>query len=648
MSSDTEPRLSQDFSPSQRHYWTTHWKSDGPPRIVISDEDSFTPAMGQSQSALQRDSGGMKRPLSAPSPSHNILQHNDTPQTSIDDKGSLHSKSRVLRRLSLVVRRPKPGTPLRINAIKRRSALESFDPRRDSALTETSNNLSIPEAHNRTPTAEPVLSDIIPVDSDSITAPSTSDTRPATSSLSAIQQEDLILSEKVRALYDVPEQIETSTPADDDEIIIDHSAVDRYGFIITDPPTSRNSKDSNETTPPIREDSKLRSNPSTLRRLKPHSMIHKASRRSLRRTPSVISRARSNVSVRSVRSYTYLHLPQNHDKKIIYNAGSMLLGPSGMVNFPEKAQSRKQTIQQKKREWRREDKWRAMAKKVVNANGGGTDFQFDQAHPKLVERTWKGVPDRLRASVWWSFMKTASSNDPDADTEDTLMKAFYTLQNTTSPDDLQIDLDVPRTINHHEMFGQRYRGGQRLLFRVLHALSLYLPDLGYTQGMAAIAVTLLCYFPEERAFIMMIRIFKYRGLADLYKPGFEGLMVCLEQFEKKYLSKKPLIAAKLENLGISPTTYGTRWYLTLFNYSIPFHCQLRIWDLYMLLGFGVLHAASAALVDACREVLEMESSDFENAMKLLTGFITVKDEDFLIATTKAEWQLEKKAQKAAR
>ena len=109
-------------------------------------------------------------------------------------------------------------------------------------------------------------------------------------------------------------------------------------------------------------------------------------------------------------------------------------------------------------------------------------------------------------------------------------------------------------------------------------------------------------------------------------------------------------------LNIDPTAYGTRWYLTLFNYSIPFPAQLRVWDVFMLLGdpepttsisperpFGggldVLHATSAALIDGTREILL--DSDFENAMKVLTSWIPVKDEELLMKVTKAEWKLHK-------
>jgi hypothetical protein len=105
---------------------------------------------------------------------------------------------------------------------------------------------------------------------------------------------------------------------------------------------------------------------------------------------------------------------------------------------------------------------------------------------------------------------------------------------------------------------------------------------------------------------------------------------------------------------IQPTAYGTRWYLTLFNYSIPFAAQLRVWDVFMLLGdasqsvepngFGadldVLHATSAALIDATREILL--DSDFENAMKVLTSFVPIRDEDLLMRVAQAEWKQRKK------
>ena len=104
-----------------------------------------------------------------------------------------------------------------------------------------------------------------------------------------------------------------------------------------------------------------------------------------------------------------------------------------------------------------------------------------------------------------------------------------------------------------------------------------------------------------------------------------------------------------------PTAYGTRWYLTVFNYSIPFPAQLRVWDVFMLLGdpvpsavvdsektpslkggLDILHAVSAALISGMREILA--DSDFENSMKVLTSWIPIRDEEMLMRVAKAEWK----------
>jgi hypothetical protein len=57
-------------------------------------------------------------------------------------------------------------------------------------------------------------------------------------------------------------------------------------------------------------------------------------------------------------------------------------------------------------------------------------------------------------------------------------------------------------------------------------------------------------------------------------------------------------------------------------------------------GLDVLHATSAALIDGTREILL--DSDFENAMKVLTSWIPVKDEELLMRVTKAEWKLHRR------
>ncbi|KAF2088677.1 RabGAP/TBC [Saccharata proteae CBS 121410] len=465
---------------------------------------------------------------------------------------------------------------------------------------------------------------------------------------------------------------------------IESGEVDRYGFIvpkkITSPDSTRHSSVQFEAPRNLarvatqlqlasegpRRKRTLRRAPSNANRSSRafnNSVKRPASRKSLQPPESVRS-VQTNGSVRSQNPLRHAanRLPHNRDRRLMDEASDMLTLPPGLADIAEEKEDGRNAEMTKRKEWRREEKWRRMAHQVGTTNVvGGMTFEFDTKNPKLIERTWKGIPDKWRSTAWYAFLAVSAQNVPGLSSEEELIEAFYQMQEDDSADDMQIDVDVPRTISHHIMFRRRYRGGQRLLFRVLHAISLYLPETGYVQGMAALAATLLCYYDEEKAFVMLVRMWKLRGLERLYENGFDGLMEALGEFENKWLKfTGEDVAKKLEEFGITSTAYGTRWYLTLFNYSIPFPAQLRVWDVFMLLGdasncnpdspksFGgdldPLHATSAALIDATRDILL--DSDFEVAMKTLTSWVPVKDEDLLMRVAKAEWKQRKKRAKA--
>ncbi|KAK2747649.1 hypothetical protein FQN55_004818 [Onygenales sp. PD_40] len=466
--------------------------------------------------------------------------------------------------------------------------------------------------------------------------------------------------------------------------------VDRYGFIVPRKETA----ETPEVPPPIqRVSTSLLLASSTPRR-----------KRTLRRAPSTAASSRSfhgrsptrkstdqsrptssqssyhnNLSRSTSRlRYAANRLPHNRNRKFLDEASDMLTLPGQLDGEDDDSPH---ALAMKKKEWEREDKWRKMAKVVSKPqDGAGMTFEFDVKSSKLIERTWKGIPDRWRSTAWYAFLSASAAKRKDSPSDTELIQKFNEFQEEGSPDDVQIDIDVPRTISSHIMFRRRYRGGQRLLFRVLHAMSLYFPETGYVQGMAALAATLLAYYDEEHAFVMLVRLWLLRGLDRLYRSGFAGLMEALDSFEKEWLESGE-VAEKLTELGIPPTAYGTRWYLTLFNYSIPFPAQLRVWDVFMLLGdsgeptsptppssrpattsshaangtstpspttsqpsappFGksldVLHATSAALIDGMRDIVL--ESDFENAMKVLTSWVPIKDVEIFMRVARAEWKV---------
>lgn len=510
--------------------------------------------------------------------------------------------------------------------------------------------------------------------------------------MEAIEDDSSLMSSRMGSVF-AKEPTETAGGLED-WADLEGGEVDRYGFII--PKRSGSKSNSEDIDGP--DEPHIQRVTTTLQMLSEEPRRRRIGRSasrapstragSLKRRPSGKSSrpARSIFSGKTVDSHATLKplrhaankLPHNRDRRLRDEASDMLKLPPGLAEVAEQKEGGRAARAMKAKEIERNEKWRKMAKIVQSgADKGGMIFEFDTKDSKVISRTWKGIPDRWRATAWYSFLAASANADADSPTEEELIINFYELQEESSGDDVQIDVDVPRTINRHIMFRRRYRGGQRLLFRVLHAMSLYLPETGYVQGMAALAATLLCYYEEDRAFVMLVRLWQLRGMERLYEAGFEGLMEALDDFELNWLRggdiAQKLVSSNLKKmqnkrswhpslrdfvqneLGVTSTAYGTRWYLTLFNYSLPFPAQLRVWDVFMLLGdkahatstnskfnadMDVLHATSAALIDAMREILL--DSDFENAMKVLTSWIPIKDEDLLMRVAKAEYKMRKK------
>ena len=72
----------------------------------------------------------------------------------------------------------------------------------------------------------------------------------------------------------------------------------------------------------------------------------------------------------------------------------------------------------------------------------------------------------------------------------------------------EIQIDSERTFPHVLMFGSQNKA-EKMLIRILTAISNYMPDLGYVQGMNFIAASLLLILcNEEDTFYLMIQLLK--------------------------------------------------------------------------------------------------------------------------------------------
>ncbi|PWN93484.1 hypothetical protein FA10DRAFT_264128 [Acaromyces ingoldii] len=275
---------------------------------------------------------------------------------------------------------------------------------------------------------------------------------------------------------------------------------------------------------------------------------------------------------------------------------------------------------------------------------------------KLKSRVYKGVPDRWRAAAWWAMLtndekmlsnsvsKKGRKHNPDASSDpasslsnagtrssdahaSTLFQSvaeYFQLTMQPSTHDVQIDLDVPRTISGHYLFHTRYGQGQRSLFHVLHAFSLLCPQCGYCQGMGPIAATLLVYLPPERAYATLVHLHDYTppsnassassslaistaeggtkyGLHETFSPGFPGLgeNFYVQRALCPLLGLGPVLEV-LDDQMISTSAYATKWYITLYANVVSFETQLRIWDAFVCIGKDVLVGVALGLLWALR------------------------------------------------
>ncbi|KAG8897656.1 hypothetical protein FRB99_008005 [Tulasnella sp. 403] len=254
-------------------------------------------------------------------------------------------------------------------------------------------------------------------------------------------------------------------------------------------------------------------------------------------------------------------------------------------------------------------KWERMMKVSKRDVGGNVErWTFDERKGrKLRERVYKGIPDRWRSAVWWTVIdssrvavvcppltRTGVSNPPMS--AEQLKRDYRDRVDRPSSHDIQIDLDVPRTISGHVMFHTRYGSGQRSLFHVLHVFSQLCPDCGYCQGMGPIAATLLCYLEPERAYVCMVRIHDNYDMHSIFSPGFPGLLESIYVQERLTEKLMPDVYASFKKHMISSTSYATKWYITLFANCFPFQTQLRLWDAFFLEGRDVIVIIALSII----------------------------------------------------
>jgi hypothetical protein len=239
----------------------------------------------------------------------------------------------------------------------------------------------------------------------------------------------------------------------------------------------------------------------------------------------------------------------------------------------------------------------------------------------LRRRVRRGIPPAVRAAAWDALVAVDVLHPTLPDYRELVERC---------PADVseEIERDLHRTFPENALFGAAAGAsgaaggggggggggapvgsapdGIALLGNLLRALAGLDGELGYCQGLNYVGGLLLLFMPEERALCLLVGLLRVCRLRNLFLPGLPGLQAALHALRALLASALPQLAAHLEREGVEPSTYATRWFMTLFVGCLPFEGCLRALDVLCLerdgkvlfrLALAVLQAREAALLE---------------------------------------------------
>ncbi|GJW63783.1 EVI5-like protein [Tanacetum coccineum] len=256
-------------------------------------------------------------------------------------------------------------------------------------------------------------------------------------------------------------------------------------------------------------------------------------------------------------------------------------------------------------------KWRKMI------GVGGSDWKhYVRRKPHVVKRRIrKGIPDCLRGLVWQLISGSRDLLLMNPGVYEQLV--IY----ETSASELDIIRDISRTFPSHVFYQERHGPGQRSLYNVLKAYSVYDRDVGYVQGMGFVTGLLLLYMSEEDAFWLLVALLKgavHAPMEGLYLEGLPLVQQYLFQFDLLMREYMPKLGEHFTQEMINPSMYGSQWFITVFSYSFPFHLALRIWDVFLYEGVKIVFKVGLALLKYCHD--DLVKLPFEKLIHALRNF----------------------------
>ncbi|KAF6766680.1 rab-GTPase-TBC domain-containing protein [Ephemerocybe angulata] len=258
------------------------------------------------------------------------------------------------------------------------------------------------------------------------------------------------------------------------------------------------------------------------------------------------------------------------------------------------------------------------------------DWKVVFKNPQLRKLWWRGIPTKLRASMW-----EKAAGNPLALSKDHFRicssRAKRALASGVFPQDILglIEEDVRTTlpglhIFHHET-GPLYSDLKDILYAWVVARSD--EGLGYILGAARVAAMMLINLPIQNAFNVMRNLLDRHCLRSFYggEQAKDDVEAYYRIFDTLLADGMPKIYFNFKQHQISPSAYLLDWLIPLFLNHLPFEACARVWDVLILEGDSFLFRAAIGILAVLeprlffpdrRELLELLQGENKPALEV--------------------------------
>lgn len=229
------------------------------------------------------------------------------------------------------------------------------------------------------------------------------------------------------------------------------------------------------------------------------------------------------------------------------------------------------------------------------------DWKVVFKNPQLRRLWWRGIPTKLRASLWEKAV-----GNPLALSKDhyriCLARAKRALSSGVFPQDILdlLEQDVRSTLPALHIFhpetGPLYGDLKDMLYAWVVARSD--EGLSYMPGAARVAAMLLINLPIQNAFNVMRNLLDRHCLRSFFggEQAKDDVEAYYRIFDTLLADGMPKIYFNFKQHQISPAAYLPDWLVPLFLDHLPFEACARLWDVLLLEGDSFLFRAAIGIL----------------------------------------------------